>query len=216
MMTAMPNDPDIEKMKAELDAIEDLLKNTPPPEPPRLEVEAVDVSSWTELGDFFNHPDSKSVHFSRDEILKDLDELEDLGDAAFGRVLYPCCFLNHSNVDRDQAVAALRAELKQVQDLGGEPVAFLARPSVIQLVRLAKDGETQDAEITVDLGGPRPGKKYYVALCFLFGYFRGNGYREYNDNLECYTHSLCFNVKNMQAFEVRGACQEGEVPAEES
>jgi len=147
--------------------------NEPPPAT-SLVVGCTPFHEWTEFGDFFNKPMSRSILFQED-LPDELYEKKD-GDAPWRglkRVVTSCTFLGTMNIDRDKAIATLREELLKLKNTPDVDVrAFLATPSIIEGVRPCKDGETPDTYYCQDLLGPQPGKRNWIAFCFLHGYRR--------------------------------------------
>jgi hypothetical protein len=167
-----------------------------PQQPPQsIAIEKLNTSDWTEFSkDFFDLPEINSVTLQTEERIASI--------AAFGRpevsfrAVYPCGFLSFCSVDKEKAIAALREELHRLSITPGVAVmGFLAKPSLIKLVRPARPDEVPDTTVMVDLEFVgRPGKEYWSAFCFVHGYVRTS-----------------FNPEQMRALGFFGFRNEGEV-----
>lgn len=127
----------------------------------RLEVGAVDTSSWTEFADFFQKPLSKSFIY-------EFNDRDGLGEI---RRVLACSSISVVASTKEKAMEALRADLVKLTLLPWVEVkAFLCKPSTIKLAHplLPFEGEG-DTTVTIDLSGPRPAQTRYAAFCFLHG-----------------------------------------------
>lgn len=180
----------IDKEAALAQLLEALEKGAVDPTPTlhvaQLKVEQIDTTSWTEFQKgFFDKAVVKSTL------------LQTSLDGERTSVL-PCGFLSVLSVDKEKAVEALRQELLLLSNSVGVVVkGFLAKPSTIELVRLAKPGEVADVPVVVDLSGHQPGKRIWAAFCFVHGFI-----------------AKAFTVENMRELGVSGAVLEGSAGVE--
>lgn len=154
----------IDQLQAAIEAATEL-----PPNPVTLNIVPVDLSTWawSEFRDFFDKPEAKTLIFQSGPPMN---------------LVLPCSFFSVVNSDRLKAIELLRKDLLHIRNLchgigaaegSFNVVAFLAKPSTIEIVVPTKEGEPSDTTTYVDLRGPVPAKKKYAAFCFLFAYRSG-------------------------------------------
>ena len=181
----------IDKQAALAQLLEALEKGAVGPTPPvtvaQLKIDEIDTTSWTEFREgFFDKPLIKSVLWQGK-----------LAGTEHNSVM-PCGYLSVISVDKEKAIEALRQELLVLgNSIGVVVTGFLAKPSVIELVRLAKPDETPDVPVVVDLKGHQPGKRIWTAFCFVHGYI-----------------VKPFTVDSMREMGISGATLEGEAGVE--
>lgn len=149
------------------DELEEKLKTTP-----TLKVGTLDVSSWTEFGDFFDKPLSKRTNQNfLIQMKRNTDSFGNWVSGDYIQVMLKLGFIAFTSDNQDKAIMALRNELLKIHKAPDAVVrGFLAKPSVIKLARCCKDGETPDRMGVIDLSGEKPLKQYYSAFCFIHGY----------------------------------------------
>lgn len=109
-------------------------------------VKKVDTSSWTEFGDFFQKPETKSFIY----------EFNDQEDGHEIRRVLASSFVSVRASTKEKAVEALRADLVKLTLLPWVEVkAFLSKPATI--------------ELAPPLLGEQAGQPQYAAFCFLHG-----------------------------------------------
>jgi hypothetical protein len=160
------------------------------PQIPTLKVEEVDISGWTEFWDFFDKPMSKSTVYQYP------------GVEGTPGLLLPCAFISVVSANKKQAVARLRRDLWKLHNSTARVVAFLAKPSVIELVSEPRENEIADTVMTKDLRGPVPAKRRYAAFCFLHGYRDDRRLGEWPVNLD---------QRTLKTLGIDSAVSEGEV-----
>lgn len=130
-----------------------------------ITIGAIDTSSWTEFGDFFDRPLSRSLNWEFEE--------------DFNQISLPCGFISLVADTPEQATAALRQDLLKLRQSPAIIKAYLAKPSLIPLATPVLPGEPSDTTTHVDLRGPVPAKRQWAAFCFLHGFTveEGGAYR---------------------------------------
>ena len=154
----------IEQLQASIEAA-----SLPTPPPVNLKIEPIDLKAWEwdAFDDFFDKPEAKSLIYQSGAPLN---------------LIVPCSFFSVVNSDKQRAIELLYTDLLHIKNLcsgipgspeGFNVVAFLAKPSTIEIVVPTKEGEVSDTTTYVDLRGPVPAKRKYAAFCFLFAYRDG-------------------------------------------
>jgi len=190
----------------------------PPSEP--VVVQSLDVSGWTEFGDFFERPSIKSTLHMFDVRVADRAVLpcrriaDDCWDSSFVidsekdedgkylRMVIPVSYLSVFASNREDAIKALRRDLLKIHQNPDLTVhAFLARPSTCGVFDRPGEDEIPDSVchfgLTVD---PDPAVQGYVARCYLVvtGQFANDAEeREYYDTAAPYykgTH-ICHGIR---------------------
>jgi hypothetical protein len=123
-----------------------------------MTLEDVDVSTWSELGDFFCKPHVRST----------LCELSATPGLPGHRQVLPMSWLCVLATNKEDAVKVLRRQLLTIHSNPNIMVhAFLQTPVIKTVVSKIKEGETPTDFVTLDLGPPYPAVKAYAAFCSL-------------------------------------------------
>jgi hypothetical protein len=148
-----------------------------------FKVELIDTSSWTEFGDFFDRPMSKSMYYIWNEPLNESDWFQ---------VSNPVGFISLVSENKDKAIAELRSELLKLKQSPAVIKAYLAKPSVL---------ETHQSLST--------GNSNWIAFCFLHGYTH-EGFRVEYPDLPPYPIFRPLDKENLERF-ITCAATEGEI-----
>jgi hypothetical protein len=152
-----------------------------------LAVQSLDVSGWTEFGDFFDRPSIKSTLHMFDVRVADRVVLpcrriaDDCWDSSFVidsekdedgkylRMVIPVSYLSVFASNREDAIKALRRDLLKIHQNPDLTVhAFLAKPCT--LVAFDRPGESEIPDSVCHFGltvDPDPAVQGYVAFCYL-------------------------------------------------
>ena len=231
----------VSALATELLAMQASLATEPLSPSPPVPVESIDVSGWTEFGNFFDKPciastlhqfdirdsDRKVVPNTPDYLYwkqeKDCTEEEKaLKEERRHRIVIAVSYLSVFATDREDAVKALRRDLLKIHN-NPELTAhsFLAKPCVAAVFDMPRIGEEPNAvahfRLTV---GPEPAIQGYVAFCYLTlsGTFANDAEeREYFAG-NGYPEHICTGVRpfglpsEFEAFTgIRIARQEGQI-----
>jgi hypothetical protein len=133
-----------------------------------IKIEPIDTSGWSDLEPWFLEAPLVNKYI--------LTTIEAIPNSSIGQRMATCVsFLSVSSTDANKATDKLYRELVKIQDNGIFTKAFLAKPSLLSGVRPLKNDEKPDTTIIIDLSGPKPGKKLWIAASFVFLYKFVNG-----------------------------------------